>query len=82
MTGPLRQLQEKGDTYRTNLAPYDPKRKSHLLQFRAMPHGTMEKSPAELLYARKYVTKMPNPRTNPARGRRDIKEAKEAGGLA
>ena len=31
VTGPLRQLQEKGDTYRTNLAPYDPKRKTHLM---------------------------------------------------
>ena len=50
---------------------------NYLMQFRATPHTTMKKSPAELLFGRKFVTKLPGLRTNPARGRRDIEEARE-----
>ena len=74
---PLRQLLEKDATYMTYLAPYNPKKKTHLMQFRATPHATMKKSPAELLFGRKFVTKLPDLTTNPARGRRDIEETRE-----
>ena len=37
----------------------------------------MRKSPAELLFGRKFVTKLLDLRTNPARDRKDIVEAKE-----
>ena len=50
---------------------------NYLTQFRATPHGTMRKSPAELLFGRKFGTKLPNLRTNPAKARKDIMEAKE-----
>ena len=50
---------------------------NYLMQFRATPHATMRKSPAELLFGRKFVTKLPDLRTNPARDRKDIIEAKE-----
>ena len=50
---------------------------NYWMQFRATPHSTMRKSPAELLFSRKFVTKLPDLRTNPARGRRDIEEARE-----
>ena len=54
----------------------------YLMQFRATPHATMKKCPAELLFNRKFVTKLPDLRTNPAKGRRDIVETREADGQA
>ena len=42
----------------------------------------MRKSPAELLFGRKFVTKLLDLRTNPARDRKDIVEAKEEDKLA
>ena len=51
--------------------------KNYLKQFRATPHATMRKCPAELLFGRKFVTKLPDMRTNPAKARKDIMEAKE-----
>ena len=50
---------------------------NYLMQFRATPHATMRKCPAELLFGRKLVTKLPDMRTNPAKARKDIMEAKE-----
>ena len=50
---------------------------NYLMQFRATLHATMRKSLAELLFGRKFVTKLPDPRTNTARDRKDIMEAKE-----
>ena len=50
---------------------------NYLMQFRATAHATMRKSPAELLFGRKSVTKLPDLRTNLARDRKDIVEAKE-----
>ena len=47
------------------------------MQLRATAHATMRKSPAELLFGRKFVTKLLDLRTNPARDRKDIVEAKE-----
>ena len=38
--------------------------------------------PAELLFGRKFVTKLPDLRTNPAKDKRDIAEAKEEDKLA
>ena len=49
---------------------------NYLMQFRATPHATMRKCPAELLFSRKFVTKLPDLRTNPAKARKDIVEAK------
>ena len=49
----------------------------YLMQFRATPHSTMKKCPAELLFNRKFNTRLPDLRTNPAKGRKDIKEARE-----
>ena len=43
--------------------------------FRATPHPTTGKSPAELLFARKFRTKLPDIRTNP--DREDIQQARE-----
>ena len=48
----------------------------HLMQFRATPHPTTGKSPAELLFGRKYRTKLPDMRQNPAETRTDIIEAR------
>ena len=48
---------------------------NHLLSFRATPHPTTGKSPAELLYGRKFYTTLPDLRTDPASGRKDIVEA-------
>ena len=39
----------------------------HLKMYRAAPHPTTGKSPAELLFARKFRTKLPDIRTNPVR---------------
>ena len=54
----------------------------HLLQFRATPHPTTGKSPAELLFGRKFRTKLPDVRSNPASLRTDITEARAADKLA
>ena len=48
----------------------------HLMQFRATPHPTTGKSPAELLFGRIYKTKLPDIRPNPAGIRPDIVEAR------
>ena len=50
---------------------------NYLMQFRATPHATMRKCPAELLFRRKFATKLPDMRINPAKARKDIMEAKE-----
>ena len=42
----------------------------------------MRKSSAELLFGRKFVTKLPDLSTNPAKNRKDIIEAKEEDKLA
>jgi len=47
----------------------------HLKMYRAAPHPTTGKSPAELLFARKFRTKLPDIRTNPVR--QDIQEARD-----
>ena len=52
------------------------------MQFGATPHATMRKCRAELLFGRKFVTKLPNMRTNPAKERKDIVEAKKVDKLA
>ena len=49
----------------------------HLKMYRATPHPTTGKSPAELLFARKYRTKLPDIRTNPAVERPDIQQARQ-----
>ena len=49
----------------------------YLMQYRATPHPTTKKSPAELLFNRKFITRLPDLRRNPALGREDIKEAFE-----
>ena len=49
----------------------------YLMQYRATPHPTTKKSPAELLFNRKFITRLPDLRRNPALGREDIKEARE-----
>ena len=54
----------------------------YLMQHRATPHSTMEKSLAELLFGRKFNTQLPDLRTNPAREREDIIEAKKVDKLA
>ena len=54
----------------------------HLWQFRATPHPSTNKSPAELLFGRKFRTILPDLRTNPARARRDILEARAADQVA
>ena len=55
----------------------DPKMQlqKHLKMFRATPHPTTGKSPAELLFARRFRTKLPDIRTNP--DREDIQQARE-----
>ena len=47
----------------------------HLWSYRATPHPTTGKSPAELLYGRKFYTTLPDMRTDPASERKDILEA-------
>ena len=54
----------------------------YLMQFRATPHSTMKKCPAELLFRRKFNTKLPDLRTNPAKDRKDTIEAKKVDKLA
>ena len=49
----------------------------YLLLHRATPHPTTKKSPAELLFNRKFVTTLPDIRHNPAAGREDIIEARD-----
>ena len=51
---------------------------NYLMQFRATPHATMKKCPVELLFGRKFNTKLPDLRTNPAKARRDIMEANQS----
>ena len=49
--------------------PYQ-KLNDYLMQFRATPHTTMRKCLAELLFCRKFVTKLPDLRpTRPRPGR-------------
>ena len=55
---------------------------NYLKQFRATPHTTMKKCPAELLFGRRFNTKLPDLRTNPAKERKDIGEAKKEDKLA
>ena len=54
----------------------------YLMQHRATPHSTMEKSQAELLFGRRFNACVPDLRTNPARERTDIIEAKKVDKLA
>ena len=49
----------------------------YLMLYRATPHSTMKKYPAELLFNRKLIIKLPDHRVNPAKDREDIKEARE-----
>ena len=49
---------------------------NHLLQVRATPHPSTSKSPAELLFGRKFRTKLPDLRQNPAQTRPDILAAR------
>ena len=46
------------------------------------PHATMKKCPAELLFGRRFNTKLPDLRTNPAKERKYIVEAKKVDKLA
>ena len=55
---------------------------NYLMQFRATPHATVKKCPVELLFGRRFNTKLPDLRTNPAKERKDIKEAKKEDELA
>ena len=50
----------------------------HLMQVRATPHTSTGKSPAELMFGRKFRTKIPDIRANPAAQREDIIEARQA----
>ena len=50
----------------------------HLMNFRAAPHPSTKKSPAELLFGRKFNTNLPDRREDPAGHRPDLQEAKEA----
>ena len=49
----------------------------HLLQFRATPHPSTNRSPAELLFGRKFSTQLPDLRSNPAKDRADVQEARQ-----
>jgi hypothetical protein len=49
----------------------------HLRVTRATPHISTGKSPAELLFGRKYITRLPDIRVDQALGRQDIQEALE-----
>ena len=55
---------------------------NYLMQFRGTSHGTMRKSPEERLFGRNFGPKLPNLRTNPAKARKDIVEAKKEDKLA
>ena len=50
----------------------------HLMQYRATPHPSTGKSPAELLFGRKFRVRLPDIRTNPATDRQDLQEARVA----
>ena len=52
------------------------------MQFRATPYATMKKCLAELLYGRRFNTRLPDLRPNPGKERRDIVEAKNRDRLA
>ena len=52
------------------------------MQHRATAHSMMEKSPAELLFRRRFNTRLPDLRTNPAKDREDVIEAKKVDKLA
>lgn len=49
----------------------------HLRVQRATPHPTTGFAPAELLFGRKFVTRLPDLRRDPAEDREDIKEARD-----
>ena len=49
----------------------------HLKMVRATPHPTTGKAPAELLFGRRFQTKVPDLRRSQARDREDLKEAQE-----
>ena len=49
----------------------------HLRVTRATPHISTGKPPAEILFGRKYITRLPDMRTDPAQDREDILEALE-----
>ena len=49
----------------------------HLMAYRATPHPTTGKSPAEMLFGRKFNTNIPDRRQSMATGREDIQQARE-----
>ena len=49
----------------------------YLKVHRSTPHPITKKLPAELLVNRKFVTRLPDLRTNPAKGRKKIEEVRE-----
>ena len=49
----------------------------HLRVTRATPHISTGKSPAEILFGRKFITRLPDMRVDQALGRKDIQEALE-----
>ena len=61
------------------IARKDPVRElqKHLKMVRATPHPTTGVSPAELLFGRTFRTNLPDNRSNPAKGRQDIVEARD-----
>ena len=48
------------------------------MNFRAIPHTSTKKSPAELLFGRKFSTHLPDRKEDPAGHRHDLQEAKIA----
>ena len=61
------------------IAKKDPVRElqKHLKMVRATPHPSTGASPAELLFGRNFRTNLPDNRSNPAKGRQDILEARD-----
>ena len=49
----------------------------HLRVTRAIPHISTRKPPADILFGRKYITRLPDMRTDLAQDREDILEALE-----
>ena len=49
----------------------------HLRVTKATPHISTGKPPAEILFGRKYIMRLPDMRTDPAQDREDIQEALE-----
>ena len=49
----------------------------HLRVQRATPHPSTGYAPAELLFGRKFTTRLPDLRVDPAKDREDIKKARE-----